>query len=197
MSSQCAEQVYGHPTYQSLPTTTSIQKPGFSVQLPQGETWRVIHDTATDAAVARVGKHKEESYVISARGSKLPDLATPQAFQKLVDKQRAANTDPERFTVLSNKETLLENGPQGALCVRYETTAIDHHAHTAPSKYETMRTTNEGLACRSPYDPHVGVSIVYSYRYHPQDADKALPSKFDKLIATFRFEPVAGTAKDD
>ncbi|MGH8274468.1 MAG: hypothetical protein ACRES9_09510 [Gammaproteobacteria bacterium] len=197
-SSGCAQLITGHPAFQSLPTATSpVKKPGFTVQLPQGKTWRVIRNETTGIAVASMGEHRDESYVISAHSSNLPDLATPQAFKQFVDKERTKNTDPDRFTMLAKNEKLFNYGQRGALCLRYETTAIDNHAHTAKSEYETMHITNEGLVCRSPYDPHFGITVIYSYRYHPKDADETLSSKFNQLISTLHFEPISQKTRDD
>ncbi|MDN5864125.1 MAG: hypothetical protein L0I62_02760 [Gammaproteobacteria bacterium] len=193
MSPYCAAMTNGVTGY-DLPSP--VKKAGFSVDLPNSGGWIVVRNTDAGVAMGRQGDDSGETYAIWAYEIDLPDLATPQAFQQYVDKQRAKDTDPKRFTILSNKETLIEHGPQGALCLRYSTTALDRHAHTAPSTYEAMHTTNLGLACRSPYDAHVAVTLVYSQRYHPENVDKTLSTEFDKIAATLRFEPVAETTKD-
>lgn len=191
MSPSCQAQIYGHQAAQPVSSLPSpVRKTGFSVQLPRGDDWHVVRNTRTAVAIGRQGEHSDESYIVSVHGFDIPELASPLAFQQFVDKQRADNTNPDRFTVLTDKETLIENGPQGALCLNYQTTAIDHDARVSPTKHETLHTTNVALACRSPRDSHLGVALVYSYRYHSGDADQTLKSKLNALVSTLRFEPV-------
>lgn len=187
MSPYCAAMANGVTGY-DLPSP--VKKTGFSVDLPNSGGWIVPSNTKTSVGMTRRGDGEDDSYVIMASSFDLPDLATPQAFQKYVDKKRAENTDPERFTILSSEETLIADGPQGALCLRYKTTAIDHHARTVTSTSETMHTANVALACRSPYDSHLAVQLTYSHRYHPGNEDKTLLAEFDKIAATLQFEPV-------
>lgn len=176
---------------QPLPASTPrIHRYGFSVLLPQERGWFVVRSNPASIALAKPGKDRDSSYVLYVQDFRLPDLATPQAFQKFVDESRAKDTDPKRFTELASNETLVEHGPQGALCLRYEKTVIDRSARTIHSKSATMNTAVAGFACRSPYDPHLGVTIVYSRRYRPSDKSEALTPELDALVSGLQFEPL-------
>lgn len=194
MSPYCAAMTNGVTGY-DLPSP--VKKQGFTVDLPNSGGWIVVRNTKTGVGMTRRGDNEDDTYVIMALAVASPDLSTPQAFKKWVDKERAKDTDPKRFTILSNKETLIKDGPQGALCLRYLTKAIDSHARTVTSTSETMHTTNAALACRSPYNSNLVISFVYSHRYHPGNEDKTLPSVFDKLVSTLRFASVTQATKGE
>lgn len=165
------------------PSQQFIHK-GFSVQLLSERGWLILQQSVYRLALAKRGRHRDETYAIMASVVAIPEIHSKEAFLAYVKKGMIAGSNSRRFNKLKG-QMLWYDGKQD-YCARFHLIVEDHEAVTQSGKQDMILEVI-GLVCRHP-NQKSAVHLTYSNRYYPGNADANLPNKastlFDKLEFT-------------
>ena len=145
-----------------------IEIRGAKVLPPQdGEDWYFQrYENHTVLHFTKAGKFDYESVVAQVALFQLTSFQTEEELLRIVSEGRKMDTDPDRFSIVRNKETVTQTIKAG-LCINYESLIED----ASPASVDKKMLLNiSGFICPHPKNSSIGVDISYSARYFPSNA---------------------------
>jgi len=177
---------YSPQHLQELPLPSQqIKQPGYSL-LPLNEKgWFVSNRNQYQLALVKRGSHADETFAIQGIASKLPEFTSADDFVRLVKEGQAADTDPQRFKIVEH--TVVVDSSNHAQCARSHLVTEDNNAVKRTSTSGSMVLEAATLTCAHPGNKILGISIIYSHRYYPDQADPAFMQKADQVMNGVEF----------
>jgi len=145
----------------------------YSFMPPDEPGWRVVARNAQQLAFARAGGRPDETFAIQGRVFRLPAYASPEEFVALIRKGLAEQAADPRYTALKHEVT-----GDAASCARSHFVARDR---------EILVLEVRTRSCAHPKVPSLAVTLVYSHRYRPGDADPGLAEKAERLFSSVEY----------
>jgi hypothetical protein len=166
---------------------------GYSVQVPKGEGWFLMHHTAQSVLFGRRKASSTHAFVATAVGQKIsPPITTPQQFLTFVKATHAESADPSREVILKN-EVQIDSATK-ALCVRYQIETEDHGAPNMPKTALLM--INEGETCVHPAIPNLVIDVGYSERGTAAEMKNGLQPAGEAFIKGLKFTAAKDKIED-
>lgn len=174
------------PQLQELPVPPQkINQPGYSF-LPLNEKgWFAGPRNQYQVALVKRGNQTDETFAIQGIASKLPEFVSTDDFVQLVKQGQAADTDPKRFKIVEHM--VVADSSKRAQCARSHLVTEDTGAVKRTSTVGPMILEVAALVCAHPGNRILGISIIYSHRYYPGQADPAFMQKADQVINSIEF----------
>ena len=162
-----------------------INQPGYSL-LPLNEKgWLAGPRNQYQLALVKPGSHADETFAIQGIASRLPEFGSADDFVRLVKQGQAADTDPPRFKIVEH--TVVADSSKHAQCARSHLITEDNNAVKRTSTSGSMVLEAATLTCAHPGNKILGISIIYSHRYYPGQADPTFMQKADQVMNGFEF----------
>lgn len=154
--------------------------------MPPGELgWLVLARDAHQLAFARQGGNPDETYGIQGRLFRLPAHGSSEEFVQIIRQGLAAEADDKRFRIL--KHDVSADTSQQTRCARSHFVAEDSAAVKRTATPGTMILEVMTLSCAHPKNRDFAVTLVYSHRYYPGQADASFAEKAARLLSSLEF----------
>lgn len=157
----------------------------YSFMPPAEFGWLVLVRTGQQLALARRGSNPDETYAIQARVFHLPTYASDDEFVELIRKGLAEQASDPRYTTVKH-EVRGEPSKQTS-CATSHFVAEDKAAVTQTSPSATMILEVRTLSCAHPKRRDAVVTLVFSHRYYPGQADPKFAEKATALLSSMEF----------
>jgi hypothetical protein len=162
-----------------------IYQPGYSL-LPLNEKgWSVASRNPYQLALVKRGSHADETFAIQGVASKLPEFFSADDFVRMVKEGQAADTPAPRFRIMEHN--VVSDSSRHAQCARSHAISEDNSAAKRTSTSGSMVLEAAALTCAHPGNKILGISIIYSHRYYPGQADPAFMQKADQVFNSIEF----------
>lgn len=171
---------------QELPVQPQkFYQPGYSI-LPLNEKgWLVGPRNPYQLALGKRGDHADETFAIQGIASKLPAFVSTDDFVRIVKEGQTADTASPRFRILEHN--VVSDSSRHAQCARSHLIAEDNSAVKRTSTSGSMVLEAATLTCAHPGNKILGITIIYSHRYYPGQADTAFMQKADQVFNSIEF----------
>lgn len=168
----------------SVPSQKIFQ-PGYSL-LPLNEKgWSVVSRDPYQLALVKRGSHADETFAIQGMASKLRAFVSADDFVRMVKEGQAADTPAPRFRIMEHN--VVSDASKHAQCARSHVISEDNDAAKRTSTSGSMVLEMAALTCAHPGNKILGISIIYSHRYYPGQADPAFMQKADQVFNSIEF----------
>jgi len=144
----------------------------YSFMPPDEPGWRVVARNAHQLAFARPGANPDETFAIQGRIFRLPAWGTGEEFVELIRQGLAQQAADPRYTTV--KHDVRPDLSSQASCARSHFIAQDHQAVRKAATPEVMVLEVMARSCAHPKNRALAVTLVYSHRYYPGQADARL-----------------------
>lgn len=171
---------------QELPVPPQkFYQPGYSL-LPLNEKgWFVGPRNPYQLALGKRGDHVDETFAIQGFALKLPAFVSTDDFVQMVKEGQAADTPSPRFRIMEHN--VVSDSSKPAQCARSHSIAEDSSAVKRTSSSGSMVLEAAALTCSHPGNRILGITIIYSHRYYPGQADPAFMQKADRVFNSIEF----------
>lgn len=171
---------------QELPVPPQkFYQPGYSL-LPLNEKgWSVGPRNPYQLVLAKRGGHADETFAIQGIASKLPEFVSTDDFVRMVKEGQAADTASPRFRIMEHN--VVSDFSRHTQCARSHSIAEDNSAVKRTSTSGSMVLEAAALTCAHPGNKILGITIIYSHRYYPGQADPAFMQKADQVFNGIEF----------
>ena len=152
------------------------------VVVPLNEAgWRVFRRTPTQLALAKEGRHADETITVQAGTYD----ARVESDPKLLERAEADTRD--RFQLLESTSRPDER----PTCIRRHLVTEDRAPVRRSGSKNAMILEAQMLTCTHPGDQALGVALMYSQRYDRGQRDPEFDAKAAELFKGLRFTEVA------
>jgi hypothetical protein len=117
---------------------------------------------------------------------KLPPYTNAQELVRIVKEGQEKDIDPQRYRMLRHDVTFHQE--KGADCTKSYVLSEDTAAVKKSERPGSMMVELLTLTCSHPKDKVVGVNIVYSHRYFPEQKDPRFAEKATSVLSSVEFE---------
>lgn len=174
------------PRPQQLPYPPQrVFQNAYSFMPPHEPGWLVLARDAHRLAFARHGSNPDETYGIQGRLFRLPAYGSSEEFVQIIRQGLAAEADDKRFQIL--KHDVSADTSQQTSCARSHFVAEDSAAVKRTSTPGTMILEVMTLSCAHPKNRDFAVTLVYSHRYYPGQADATFAETATRLLSSLEF----------
>lgn len=174
---------------QALPLPPQkIMQPGYSLLPLNEKDWFAGPRNQYQLSLVKHGGHADESFAIQGIASRLPVFATADEFLQIVKEGQAADTASPRFKIVSH--SVVEDTLRQTQCARSHLVAEDSRPVKRTTKVGSMILEVSMLVCAHPNSRELGISIIYSHRYYPGQADSAFMQKADQVMSGVEFTSI-------
>lgn len=174
------------------PTLPEMQAPrertalsGYSLVPPDEAGWVVLGRNSYQITLAKRGNDPDESTVIYATVTKLPDFRTPDDMVIYVKDGQINGVDLRRFVV-----TLHDVAPSHlfpTMCVMSHQIVVDSSAVKAMRKTENMVLESIAITCAHPKNSAVGINVSYSQRHYRENSESNFREKAARVLNSVEF----------
>lgn len=175
------------PMVRELPSPPQrVYQNTYSFMPPAEPGWKVLVRGAHHLAFGRAGSNPDETYGIQGRVfGKLPAFSSSAEFVEIIRKGLAEQAADPRYKVL--KHEVGAGSLPGATCARSHFVAEDHGAVKRDAAPGVMVLEVMTLSCAHPKNRDFAVTLVYSHRRYPQQADAAFAEQAQRVLSTLEF----------
>jgi hypothetical protein len=160
----------------------------YSVSPPNEPGWLRAPASPSRLVLGRRGAAPDETFVIEGTFFDLQTFNTFDEFTTQAKDINSARLPPDRYKIIKY-ETLTENG-RNTECVRAHIVSSDTAAvKRTTSGTGTMTLEIMTLNCALPDNKKTAVSVAYSHRYMPNDADPQFVTRAAAILGSVAFSP--------
>lgn len=158
---------------------------GFSF-LPLNEKgWKILGRNQYQIALAKYGENQDETFAIQTIPTKLPTYKTEDDLALIVKEGQIKDTDLKRFKIVNHDVKVYKE--KGTDCVISHLETEDHAAAKKSWKIGYMILEVETLTCAHPKDKGIGVNLIYSHRYYPENKNEKFSEKAISVLNSIEF----------
>ena len=162
-----------------------ISQKGYSLVPLNEKGWLIAGRNAYQLALVKRGENPDETFAIQAIPFRLSAFKTNEDFVRLIKEGQAKDTDSQRFKIVKHEVT--SHPANGTSCVKSHMVTEDRAAVKRSGKSGDMVLEALTLTCAHPKDKSVGISIIYSQRYYPEQRDSAFVEKATRVLSSVEF----------
>lgn len=147
---------------------------GFRFILPaetdkKDQAWVIARQTPDQFVAGKPGKYTGDTLSLQGTLVTLPRLDSDRALRQHVETIQRKELDLNRYRLV--KFEVISQPMQDRICALSHLSAADVSGSgpTAPAVNTLLNTLT--LTCPHPQDPTRGISVMYSHRHFPEDAD--------------------------
>jgi hypothetical protein len=161
---------------------------GYSLTPTNEPGWVIAARSSHQLALAKQGVEADETFAIQATLLKLPSFNSKDEFLDFVRAGQEADSDPSRFTM--KKHDVVSYKHMNTDCARSHLLAVDNAAAKRRKNSGDMLLEMATLACTHPDNKRVGISVVYSQRYYPNQKTAGFMSRADEVLESVEIENI-------
>ena len=162
-----------------------ISQKGYSLVPLNEKGWLIAARNAHQLVLSKRGKKPDETFAIQAIPFRLPTFKTHEEFVRLFKEDQAKDTDTQRFKKVKHEVT--DYPMNGTDCVKSHMVTEDHAAVKRSGKSGHMVLETLMLICAHPKNKNVGINIIYSHRYYPEQRDSGFVEKATSVLNSVEF----------
>jgi hypothetical protein len=162
-----------------------ISQKGYSLMPLNEKGWLIAGRNAYQLALVKRGENPDETFAIQAIPFRLSAFKTNEEFVRLIKGGQAKDTDSQRFKIVKHEVTSYPKN--GTNCAKSYMVTEDRAAVKRSGKSGDMVLEALTLSCAHPKDKNVGISIIYSQRYYPEQRDSAFVEKATSVLNSIEF----------
>ncbi|MCP3943752.1 MAG: hypothetical protein GY710_20050 [Desulfobacteraceae bacterium] len=170
-----------------IPPKRIFQK-HYSLMPPNEEGWLIIQKDAYQLTLGKFGDTTDETFAIQIIPFRLPEFKTKDEFVHIIKENQIKKADPKRFKIIRHDVT--SNMVNGTDCIKSHMVTEDSAAIKRSGNPKDTIMILEALTLNyaMPKDRTIGVSIIYSHRYYPENRDPAFIEKAMGVLNSFKFK---------
>lgn len=167
-----------------LPPQRIVQQ-GYSVVPLNEKGWVRAGYNPQQLTLGKYGANPDETFAVQASLARLPPFTSDDNLARVVKERQVADNNPKRFKFL--KHEVRPDGARSARCARSHAIIEDHAAvkRTPTPGHMILEVMN--LTCAHLKDRSVGVSVTYSHRYYPGQADPQFAARAAQVLGSVDF----------
>lgn len=163
-------------------------QPGYSLLPLNEKDWFAGPRNQYQLSLGKYGAGADETFAIQGIASRLPEFSTADEFLRIVREGQAADTASPRFKIVSH--SVVVDTSRQTQCAKSHVIAEDSRPVKRTTKVGPMILEVAALVCAHPNSRELGISIIYSHRYYPGQADSAFMQKADQVMSGVEFLPI-------
>lgn len=163
-----------------------IREKGYSLLLPNEPGWVIVARDQYQLALAKGGEGPDETFAIQSRLIQLPTFTSREDLMRYVKEKQTTAADLQRFKVMVF-DTIPEQH-RGIDCAKSYFVGEDRAAVKRTKRMGSMIFEALSLTCPHPKFETIGVEVVYSHRYYPEQKDTAFNEKAMRIMNSLEFE---------
>ena len=158
----------------------------YSFMPPAEFGWRVLVRGGQNLALARRGRNPDETYAIQGRVfPKLPAYASEEDYVELIRRALTDQALDPRYQLIKHEVSAEPSRP--TKCAKSHFVAEDRSAVRQTGLSGAMILEVRTLNCAHPKRPDVVVSLMFSHRYDPGQADPNFADKAAAILSSMEF----------
>jgi hypothetical protein len=152
---------------------------------PNEKGWLIAGRNPYQLEIGKRGESTDETLAIQTWLIKLPEFTTSDSFVSLIKEGQVKDTDPQRFKIIKHDVNAYpEKGPN---CAKSHIVTEDHRAVKRSGKSGYMVLEALTLTCAHPKDQSVGVTVIFSRRYYPDEGNSGFLEQASGVLNSVEF----------
>ena len=169
----------------SLPPQRIGEK-GYSLLLPNEPGWVIVARDQYQLALGKRGEGPDETFAIQSTLIQLPTFTSREDLTRYIKERQTKASDQQRFKVMVFD--IVPEQHRGIDCAKSYFVAEDRAAVKRTKRMGSMIFEALALACPHPKFETIGVEVVYSHRYDPEQKDPAFTEKAIRIMNSLEFD---------
>lgn len=167
-----------------------IMMQGFSIAAPKEKepVWIVAKQGPDLTVIGKPGRFSGETFTMQATIVRLQAFDSTDALVRYVESTERKEIDPKHYRLFKLEVVPQKVQSQGCALSRVE--VAERMATQGTGSPVNMMVETLTLICPHPKDPTRAISMAYSHRYFPEDADPQFSQDAALLMQTLAFEPL-------
>jgi len=157
----------------------------YSFMPPAELGWQILMRSGNQLALARRGSSPDETYAIQGRVFPIPASAAGEDFFELIRKALAEQAADPRYNTLKHEVSVEPSKETN--CAKSHFVAEDHAAVKQTATPGAMILEVRTLSCAHPKRRDAVVTLVFSHRYYPGQADPKFAEKAAAFLSSMEF----------
>ncbi len=170
---------------EKIPRLSNVPGAGISFVIPDEEGWMLFDPDGKGAMIARQGRSKIESYIISLDTYQQSVPKTEDKFKQLYQVLKQGETSPPRYNPLVIEDRLRDS--KNSYCIDFYYLVEDSQPKKLPVGDDYMLLETMGFFAVHPNIPNYMVRVAYSYRYAKGHEDPQFKTKAKWVLEQLTF----------